>query len=231
MIDPLGFHHDVAAVYRQVFTQFEVNPAQTLRWRFGFRSDDENHLLHLTESLRPEWLAYIESHVENPGEEVARLGPPTLVVSIDGAYTSEEIGLYYTRLAVLAEENGLRYLGMGVEEPFDPYTGAGWLPLKAAIWQFRVLDLVGDVYVPFVFAIEPSNAKSCNALVSAAEASGFGFVERITAGGASLVLIHITGRNDDDLLRAKYAQIDHLAQANGGVLIGVDYYNRKILDK
>ncbi len=158
------------------------------------------------------------------------MSPPILVVSIDGAYTCEEIELYYTRLAELAVENGLQYLGLGVEEPFNPYAGNGWMPLETAIWQFRVLDLKEGQYVPFVFAIEPANATARDALLTDLQNSDLGLTELVVQESSSLVLVHISGRNDDDLLRAKYIQLERLAKSYDSLLIGVDFYKRKPTD-
>ncbi|HZW08769.1 MAG TPA: ribonuclease E inhibitor RraB [Phycisphaerales bacterium] len=221
-------HFDIDALFAHLTEDLEHDPEDELEWHFDFRSDDVEKLTRIGEGLTQEFEVYLQEEVETVTDEGTSIGPPLLTVVIEAALQPDEVKELAARFEELAREEGLTYEGVSTFEPFDEDEAFGWMDLEGANWRLRHFadsGLAQGEPVPFVFAIHAENQDALNGSAAALQEAGFSDLELIEDEEGMGIILHVEGKNDEALLTSVYEEVERIADAAGGELIGVQFFD------
>lgn len=223
-------------LFHYLYKERRLRPKDSQQWQLGFLPCNDELLTTFTDQLEvnDDVMVYSNQSVISWEGDTPVMGPETLVIATDGAMDLDGVQRFMNKYARYAEDKGLKLVGIGVDDPFDPFVGYGWMQLEDASWQLSSLGDQGvesGDFIPFVFAFSASAQGRMRSLTDELSAHVAGEIEHKTSEeDGSLVLLHVEATNSHDQLRQQYSVLQAIAERTENELIGVDYYLRRTED-
>ena len=240
---------EIDQLFDHMVTNLEHQFEDPKHWIFHVVGSNRPALEGLVEQIEAAWAQRVKSVIDEAALEEAEVGADVVdnvEITEDGkevtaaalalqaiaAFTPEQVKALAEHANELAKERGLEFEGIDCTDPIDWDEFMAWLDLDDARWRlahFTDSGMPEGEPVPFVFAIEASERTTLESVAQALAEAGFDQSEIHTDPDNPEdmgLVVHVAGRNDEELLASTYAAVESVVQGSGAELLGVQFFDQ-----
>ena len=233
MNDPYNINTELDDLFDELADDPDITSGLELDWHFMLCAPEVEPLRILGEELETEFEVQLHEEVEVTDESGdVTAGDPLLSVIRRGNLSKDDVTQLANRLALLAEQRGVKLDGIDCYNAIDEQELFGWMKLDDALWRLRHMADIGveeNSELPFAFLVAASSLDSLRQIEQALDKLGFDdrdTYEDPDENGNYGLCAFVAGRNNEaELLRTANA-MTVAAESCGGVLDGIQFYTR-----
>ncbi|MEQ8844505.1 MAG: hypothetical protein RIB58_06595 [Phycisphaerales bacterium] len=238
---------EIDQLFEHLVTNLEHQLDEPLHWMFNLAGADRPAMEGMVEQIEAAWAQHVKSVIDDAAAEDAEVGADVvdnveatenggetttsmLSLQVVTALTPEQVKALAEHAGTLAEQRGLALEDIDCTDPMDFDEFMAWLDLDDARWRlahFTDSGLPEGDPVPFVFAIEASERTTLESVAQALAEAGYEHSE-IHADPDDPqdmgLVVHIEGRNDEQVLAKTYQAVASVVQGSGAELLGVQFF-------